>query len=209
MGPRATHCHCLAAWKNLPVSSSFTPTFASNFDIDLQIDIYIDEEYAPHVDEENLRAAAVATLMANGVKDAEVTIVVTSDAAVQQLNLDYRGIDAPTDVLSFPAQEREREREEEGEAEPALALPPELAAELNRFLGDIIIAYPYTIQQAVHFGSTPAAELRLMVVHALLHLLGDDHDTAEAEAAMWARQDAVLAQFGDHGLSQRRYEAHD
>jgi probable rRNA maturation factor len=86
-----------------------------------------------------------------------------------------------------------------------LALPPELAAELERYLGDIIIAYPYTIHQAAHFGSTPAAELRLMVVHGVLHLLGDDHDTPEAEARMWARQEAVLAQFGDQGLSQRRY----
>jgi probable rRNA maturation factor len=76
-------------------------------------------------------------------------------------------------------------------------------------LGDIIIAYPYTMQQASHFGSAPAAELRLMVVHGMLHLLGDDHDTADAEAEMWARQESVLAQFGDHGLSQRRYDAHD
>jgi probable rRNA maturation factor len=168
-----------------------------NFDIDVQID----EEYAPLVDGENLRAAAATTLAANGVEEAEVTIVVTSDAAVQQLNRDYRGVDAPTDVLSFAAQE-----EDDG---PEVALPAELAAELDRYLGDIIIAYPYTMQQASHFGSTPAAELRLMVVHGILHLLGDDHDTPEAEAEMWARQEGVLAQFGDHGLSQRRYEPHD
>ena len=169
----------------------------ANFEIEVQID----DEFLPLVDEENLRAAAVATLQANEIEDAELTIVVTTDAAVQQLNRDYRGIDGPTDVLSFAAQE--------GEDEQDLALPPELAAELDRYLGDIIIAYPYTAQQAVHFGSAPAAELRLMVVHGVLHLLGDDHDTPEGEAEMWARQDAVLAQFGDPGLSQRRYEAHD
>lgn len=169
----------------------------ANFDIEVQID----DEFLPLVDEENLRAAAVATLQANEIEDAELTIVVTTDDAVQQLNRDYRGIDAPTDVLSFAAQE--------GEDEQELALPPELAAELDRYLGDIIIAYPYTIQQAVHYGSAPAAELRLMVVHGVLHLLGDDHDTPEAEAEMWARQEAVLAQFGDQGLSQRRYEPHD
>jgi probable rRNA maturation factor len=188
-----------------PIPPDLPPNFDSDLQTDIQIDIQIDEEYAPHVDEQNLRSVAVATLAASGVKEAEVTIVVTSDAAVQQLNREYRGIDAPTDVLSFPSQEPQNE----GEASPPLALPPELAAELDRYLGDIIIAYPYTIQQAAHFGSAPAAELRLMVVHGLLHLLGDDHDTAEAEQAMWARQDAVLAQFGDFGLSQRRYEAHD
>jgi probable rRNA maturation factor len=176
------------AWKSQPVS---------NFEIEVQID----DEYASLVDGENLRAAAKATLIANEVEDAELTIVVTSDTAVQQLNRDYRGIDAPTDVLSFAAQE--------GETEHDLALPPELTAELERYLGDIIIAYPYTMQQAEHFGNAPAAELRLMVIHGVLHLLGDDHDTPEAEAEMWARQEAVLAQFGDPSVSRRHYEAHD
>jgi probable rRNA maturation factor len=168
---------------------------------DFEIAVQIDEEYATLVDEENLRAAAVAALLANGVEDAELSIVVTSDSAVQQLNRDYRGVDAPTDVLSFAAQEENDELD--------LAMPPELAAELDRYLGDIVIAYPYTMQQAAHFGSTPAAELRLMVVHGVLHLLGDDHDTPEAEAEMWARQESVLAQFGDQGLSQRNYEPHE
>lgn len=168
---------------------------------EVDIEVQIDDAYAPHVDGENLRAVAAATLSAYAIDDTELTIVVTSDEAVQQLNRDYRGIDAPTDVLSFAAQEGEEQNE--------VALPPELAAELDRYLGDIIIAYPYTIQQAAHYSSTPAAELRLMVVHGVLHLLGDDHDSAEAEATMWARQEAVLAQFGDHGLSQRRYEDHD
>ncbi len=165
------------------------------------IEIQIDDAYSTLVDGENLRAVAVATLTANDVEEAELTLVVTSDDAVQQLNRDYRGIDAPTDVLSFAAQE--------GDDEHALELPPELSAELDCYLGDIIIAYPYTVHQAESFGSTPAAELRLMVVHGVLHLLGDDHDTAEAEAEMWARQEAVLAQFGDQGISQRRYDAHD
>jgi probable rRNA maturation factor len=169
----------------------------SSFDIEIQID----DDYAALVDAENLRAAAAAALQANAVEDAELTIVVTSDAAVQQLNRDYRGIDAPTDVLSFAAQDRDGAQD--------LALPPELAAEVDRYLGDIIIAYPYTVQQAAHFGNSPAAELRLMVVHGVLHLLGSDHDTPEAEAEMWARQERVLAQFGDQGLSQRHYESHN
>src|SRR4051794_25423188 len=97
-----------------------------NYDIEIQID----DDYSPHVDGENLRAAAAATLAANGIDDAEMTIVVTSDSAVQQLNRDYLGIDAPTDVLSFAAQE--------GSDAQELALPPELAAELDRYLGDII-----------------------------------------------------------------------
>ena len=169
----------------------------ANFEISLQVD----DEYAAWVNVENLRAVAVAALRANEVDDAELTILLTSDAAVQELNLDYRNVDAPTDVLTFVAQG--------GDGEQDLALPPELAAEIDRYLGDIIIAYPYVVQQAAHYGNTPAAELRLMVVHGILHLLGEDHDTPEATAEMWARQEAVLAQFGDQGLSHRQYEPHD
>jgi probable rRNA maturation factor len=177
------------AWKNLPVSSL------------IEIDVQVDDDYSPFVDEENLRAVAAATLAAFAVSEAELVLVITSDELVQALNRDYRGIDAPTDVLSFAAQE--------GQKENGLTLPPELAAELNRYLGDIIIAYPYTMQQAAHFGTSPAAELRLMVVHGVLHLLVHDHDSPEAEAAMWARQEAILAQFGDQGLSHRHYDQHD
>lgn len=196
---------------------SSTERTQRTFDIEIQVD----EAYAVLVDEENLRAAAVATLEDHAINNAELTtaesttaesttaelttaeltIVITSDEAVQQLNRDYRGVDAPTDVLSFAAQE--------GEDVENLALPPELAAEMDRYLGDIIIAYPYTVQQAAHFGNSSAAELRLMVVHGVLHLLGEDHDTPEAEAEMWARQERVLAQFGDQGLSQRHYEPHE
>ena len=169
----------------------------ANFEIAFQVD----DDYAAWVNEEDLRAVATATLLANDVDDAELTIVITNDDEVQVLNRDYRGIDAPTDVLSFAAQE--------GEDEQDLALPPELAAEIDGYLGDIIIAYPYVTQQAAYFDNTLAAELRLMVVHGVLHLLGDDHDTPEATAEMWARQEAVLAQFGDQGLSHRHYEPHD
>jgi probable rRNA maturation factor len=178
------------------VSNAQLPTnpTAPDFEIDLQID----DEFTSLVDAENLRAVAIATLAAQGVASAELTVVITTDAAVQALNRDYRGVDAPTDVLSFAAHE--------GDEGQTLALPPELAAEMDRYLGDIIIAYPYTVQQAAHFGNSPAAELRLMVAHGLLHLLGDDHDTPEAEAAMWMRQEQVLAHFGDRGLSQRHYE---
>ena len=58
------------------------------------IDVQIDEAYIPHVDEENLRAAAAATLASYDIEEAELTIVVTSDEEVQALNREYRGIDA-------------------------------------------------------------------------------------------------------------------
>ena len=128
-----------------------------------------------------------------------LTIVVTDDESVQELNREYRGVDAPTDVLSFAAQESVPDG-------PALILPPELAAEMASYLGDLLLAYPYTERQAARYGRSVAAELRLLVVHGVLHLLGYDHATPEQEDVMWALQEAVLAPFGDTPLVRRLSE---
>ena len=165
------------------------------------ITIQVDEAFFELVDEANLTHVLAHLLQHLARPTAALTLVVTDDAAVQELNRDYRGVDAPTDVLSFAAQES-------APSAPALAgLPPELAEELSNYLGDIIIAYPYAARQAAHYQNSVAAELRLLAVHGVLHLLGYDHATAEEEAAMWALQSAVLAPFGDAHLSQRTYDA--
>lgn len=164
------------------------------------VTVDVDDDYTALVSVADLSAAVVATLRRQNVDAGEVTVVVTGDEEMRRLNLDYRGIDAATDVLSFAAQD-----ETDADA-PTLALPPELAAEMAAHLGDIVIAYPYAERQAAHYGVPVAAELRLLAVHGTLHLLGFDHDTPAAEAAMWTAQEAVLAEFGDRGLSLRRYE---
>ena len=165
------------------------------------IDIQVDEQFIDSVDSENLTAIVTHLLTKIGRPTATVTLVVTDDATVQRLNRDYRGVDAPTDVLSFAAQESTQDA-------PTVAdLPPQLAAELDNYLGDVIIAYPYAQQQATHYQNSIAAELRLLAVHGVLHLLGHDHATAAEETAMWALQSEVLAPFGDAHLSQRTYDA--
>lgn len=165
------------------------------------ITIQVDEAFLDLVDEANLAAVLEQALTHIGRPTAALTLVVTTDEAVQELNRDYRDVDAPTDVLSFAAQESDP-------TAPALAdLPPELAAELAGYLGDIIIAYPYAERQAAHYQNSVAAELRLLAVHGLLHLLGYDHATPEEEAAMWALQSTLLAPFGDAHLTQRTYDA--
>jgi probable rRNA maturation factor len=163
--------------------------------------IQVDEAFTELVDQENLRAVIDHLLDQVGQPTAELTLVVTDDAAVQALNRDYRGVDAPTDVLSFAAQE-------EADDAPELAdLPPELAAELANYLGDVIIAYPYATRQASHYQNSVAAELRLLAVHGVLHLLGYDHATPDEEAAMWTLQSTILAPFGDAHLTHRTYDA--
>jgi probable rRNA maturation factor len=105
-----------------------------------------------------------------------LSVVLADDDYVQGLNRQYRGVDAPTDVLSFPADPLPAEVEDE---------PP--------YLGDLIIAYPYSARQAAQTGHALDDELVLLVIHGTLHLLGYDHDTAEAEAAMWTQQADALA----------------
>jgi probable rRNA maturation factor len=105
-----------------------------------------------------------------------LTLVITGDDAVHALNKQFRGVDAPTDVLSFPV-------------DP----PPVPEAEDYRYLGDIIIAYPRAAAQAQQAGHSVEGELLLLVVHGTLHLLGFDHDTDEARASMWEAQRAALS----------------
>lgn len=108
---------------------------------------------------------------------ADMTIVLTDDRQLHELNLDYLGVDSPTDVLSFPA----------GEVDP----------ETEAFyLGDIAISLPRAAGQAQAGGHPVEAEAQLLVVHGTLHLLGYDHSTDEEKVVMWAEQAKVLERLG-------------
>ncbi len=161
-----------------------------------EIDVQVDEGFIQQVDEATLQQVAEATLRRVGVASAALALVVTDDGVVQELNCTYRGVDAPTDVLSFAAHD----------APVAGDLPPELAELLDRSLGDVVISLPYAARQAARFGVSTRAEICLLVAHGVLHLLGYDHDTAENEAEMWALQEEILAGLGVTGLSFRQYE---
>jgi probable rRNA maturation factor len=146
--------------------------------IDDRISIQVDDPFLAEVDVADLARVIAIALAAEGRHDAEVTLVITDDEAVADLNREYRAVDGPTDVLSFPAQE----------PTPGFISAPEAAA----YLGDIIIALPFTRQQAAGLGRPLADELRLLAVHGTLHLAGYDHAEPDDEAAMWARQDEIL-----------------
>lgn len=109
--------------------------------------------------------------------NADITIVLTDDRQLHELNLDYLGVDAPTDVLSFPASE----------------MDPETG---TAYLGDIILSIPRAIAQAQAGGHPVEAEAQLLVVHGTLHLLGYDHATEEEKAVMWGEQAKVLEKLG-------------
>jgi probable rRNA maturation factor len=121
------------------------------------------------------QAAATALDQQEAPAGASLSIVIVDDDSVQALNRQYRGVDAPTDVLSFPTEM------------PSLEVDGEAP-----YLGDLIIAYPYAVAQAEREDQPLMDNLSLLVVHGTLHLLGFDHDTAANRALMWAEQDRAL-----------------
>jgi probable rRNA maturation factor len=163
-----------------------------------EIEVEIDETFDVEINIQDLRKAIAETLNYAQLENGAVTVVITDNESVQSFNLQYREIDAPTDILSFSAQPEE-----------SLAdLPEELLSEMGDYLGDLLIAYPYTVEQAQRYGNPLDAELRLLVVHGTLHLLGYDHDTPENQAIMWQSQGEILRRLGDYSTNwEREYEA--
>lgn len=127
-------------------------------------------------------AADQALKFARLEQEAELTLVLTDDAQVHELNLNYRQVDAATDVLSFPA----------GETDPDTG---------NLYLGDIVISVPRAQIQAETEGHSLEAELRLLVVHGVLHLLGYDHADEDEKATMWSAQSQILSTLGTDGFT--------
>jgi probable rRNA maturation factor len=162
------------------VSPSWTQQTEVNPSEDEGIVLQVDEEFTDRVNADDLIAAVRATLEAEG-RPGEVTVVITTDETVANLNQQYRETEGPTDVLSFPAQD----------STPGFVSAPEMAS----YLGDIIIALPLTERQAAALNRPLSAELRLLAVHGTLHLLGYDHAEPTEEAEMWSRQDAILTRL--------------
>lgn len=146
------------------------------------IDVQIDPDFAGQVDATGLQEAIAATLRRQSAPaGAAVTLVVTGDEQIHRLNRQFRQVDAPTDVLAFPATGGASFVQAPGQP---------------HYLGDVILSYPRAAAQAADAGHSAQAELTLLAVHGTLHLAGHDHATPQEKAAMWAAQDAVLADCG-------------
>jgi probable rRNA maturation factor len=134
-----------------------------------RIHMQIAPRYVDLIKPARLKQAAKAALDQQRATDrTELTIVIAGNAQLRQLNRQFRHIDAPTDVLSFNA------------------------ADETAYLGDVIISYPQAKAQARVGGHPIEAELQLLVVHGVLHLLGHDHATPAKKAQMWRAQAAAL-----------------
>lgn len=145
-----------------------------------------------------IRALIEGVLAAEGVtRPCEVSVSVVDADEIHELNRVWRGIDKPTDVLSFECDS---------------AFDDSIPADELIELGDIIVAPEVIAAQAPGFGNTPADELALMLVHGTLHLLGYDHIEDDEAAVMEAREDELLRQLrpaGQVAVGPTTNHAHD
>ena len=140
--------------------------------------------------EERLQAAILAALDAEGIDaSCEVDVLVSDDVGIHQVNLDMRGVDAPTDVLSFPMFELSPgEHPTQEDADPETGLVP---------LGDMCISLERAQAQGTEYGHGVERELSYLAVHSVLHLLGYDHlDEGPMKAQMRSREEAIMQRLG-------------
>ena len=109
----------------------------------------------------------------------EVDITLVDDAAIHELNRTYRGIDRPTDVLSFALDEGEEEPEVDDD-------------EIEHLLGDVIISAPTAVRQGEEYGHGLEREMTYLAVHGMFHLLGYDHMEEKDKLIMRKREEEVL-----------------
>ena len=140
----------------------------------------------------------VASFVVNQVLDQEkcpyeasVEIILTSDEEIHKINMEQRGIDRPTDVLSFPMVDFQARAvydhldTEEGD----IYFEPDTG---ELMLGDIVLSVPRIIAQAEEYGHSRKREFAFLIAHSMLHLLGYDHMTEEEAATMEKKQNQVL-----------------
>ena len=132
-----------------------------------------------------VRRAVEATLDYEGYKNnAEISVTFTDNEKIQKINNEFRGIDKPTDVLSFPLTDYE-----------SADVP--FVDDLDGSLGDIVISLERAKEQAEEFGHSFDREIAFLTVHSMLHLLGYDHvNNEEEELDMRRRQSDVLTNMG-------------
>ncbi|WP_314693451.1 rRNA maturation RNase YbeY [uncultured Abiotrophia sp.] len=166
------------------------------------VDIIDDQAYLASGQEkllhEVIEAAAKYLNLSEGI---ELDLSIVSNEEIQVLNRDYRGLDKPTDVLSFALTEVTSEFDvdfahldlaeedlDDADFEEEEAIP--------QHLGDIIISYPRAQEQAQDYGHSLDRELAFLAVHGFLHLNGYDHQTEEEAQEMFRIQEEVLTTYG-------------
>ena len=162
--------------------------------------------------EELLSSANIDGVVARTLSEVHVThpvmltVLVIDDAGIRDMNKQYRQIDTPTDVLSFPLVEKPlvnappdqlwtpQEQQESAELQPDFVTPPDMIMNL----GDVVLSWPTIVRQAAQAGHAPIYELLYLLAHGVLHLVGYDDQTEAGYQAMVYLQQKVLEALGMH-----------
>jgi probable rRNA maturation factor len=151
--------------------------------LDLDLRFHVRRKSGARPNRRVLRLACEAALAGEGVTGSVVlTLTLVDDDEIQEINRQHRGIDRPTDVLSFPLVD----------GTDAFALPPGAPCDL----GDVMVSYPRAVAQAEEYGHSVERELAYLVIHGVLHILGHDHEVPAEQAVMRAREEEALAVVG-------------
>ncbi len=137
-------------------------------------------------EEEIIRKVVKKVLKEEGIKhDVDVYVTLTNNEEIRKINKEYRNIDKPTDVLSFPMYEKEEIR----------TLKKAKEDDVEEILGDIVISVSKVIAQAKEYGHSYERELAYLTTHGMLHLLGYDHMEEEEKEEMREHEEAVLSKL--------------
>ncbi len=126
------------------------------------------------------RGFEIAARLENLLPEFEVSVSFVDDETIQELNRHYRGVDAPTDVLSFPQDDQD-----------GFALPEGCPL----VLGDIIISLERAWEQAQEYGHSLEREVLYLAIHGFFHLVGYDHETQEEQRVMRKLEETVLGEL--------------
>ena len=121
-------------------------------------------------------------------ENTEMSVTLMDNKHIHEINKKYRGIDKPTDVISFAM-------EEDGD-EDDIILPSDMEFEMPKNLSDLMISMEKVAEQAEYLGHSQDRELGFLTVHGFLHLNGYDHMKAEDEKEMFSLQDEILDGYG-------------
>ncbi len=142
-----------------------------------EVAVLVDSEYREKIDLEQYKQCAVEVLEIERADSGMLSLVFTDQDHIHSLNLEYAGVDEPTDVLSFA----------NGDIDPTTD---------KISFGDVIIAVPVAEVNASSHNRELEEELALLVIHGVLHLLGFEHASPEDKRVMWDRQSTVFAKLG-------------
>ena len=161
------------------------------------MNVFIENEVDAHFDfdyEEVIRTVIDQAIESEGCPyDYQVSVILTDDAGIREVNLAERNIDRATDVLSFPMAYYETPADFDSLEQQDDVFDPETGEYL---LGDIMISADHVRGQAESYGHSEKRELAFLTAHSMLHLMGYDHETDAERLVMEEKQEAILNELG-------------